>query len=99
MLCIQENTMSDTVIISVRVPAELAAKVDQLAKDLERPRNFVAVKALEEYVASESEWVDSVKRGIADAEAGRMIPHEQVRPWLQSLAQGERKPRPKLRKR
>jgi predicted transcriptional regulator len=81
--------MSDTVVISVRVPSELAAKVDQLAKDLDRPRNFIAVRALEEFVASESEWLDSVKEGIAEADASRTLPHEIVRPWLEALASGE----------
>jgi predicted transcriptional regulator len=91
--------VSDSVVISVRVPAELAEKMDQLAKDLERPRNYIAVKALEEYVASESEWVEAVRKGIAQADTGLGIPHEKVRPWLQALARGERVLKPKPRRR
>jgi predicted transcriptional regulator len=62
--------VSNTVLISIRIPVDLAEKVDRLAKDLERPWNYVAVKALEEYVASESEWVEAVKNGTEEADAG-----------------------------
>jgi predicted transcriptional regulator len=90
--------VSDSVVISIRVPVDLAEKVDRLAKDLERPRNYVAVKALEEYVASELEWVSAVKNGIEQADAGLGIPHEKVRPWLQALARGKRIAKPKPRR-
>ncbi len=71
--------------------------MDQLAKDIERPRNYIAVKALEEYIASESEWVEGVKKGTKQADAGLTISHEEVRSWLQALARGEQIPRPKRR--
>ncbi|WP_296450154.1 CopG family transcriptional regulator [Phenylobacterium sp.] len=39
----------------------------------------------------------SIARGLADAEAGRVVPHSEVKLWLEKLARGERAPRPRSR--
>jgi RHH-type rel operon transcriptional repressor/antitoxin RelB len=36
--------------ISVRLPEELAERLDSIAKDTERPRSFIIQKALESYI-------------------------------------------------
>lgn len=36
--------------ISVRIPKDLADKLDSIAKDTERPRSFIIQKALESYI-------------------------------------------------
>ena len=36
--------------ISVRLPKELAAQLDSIAKETERPRSFIIQKALESYL-------------------------------------------------
>ncbi|HSW40156.1 MAG TPA: ribbon-helix-helix domain-containing protein [Acidobacteriota bacterium] len=36
--------------ISVRIPKDLADKLDSIAKDTERPRSFIVQKALESYI-------------------------------------------------
>ncbi|HEY0834522.1 MAG TPA: CopG family transcriptional regulator [Azospirillum sp.] len=37
---------------------------------------------------------DAVREGFADADAGRVVPHEEVRRWLLDLAAGRRTERP-----
>ncbi|MBN2322064.1 MAG: ribbon-helix-helix domain-containing protein [Acidobacteria bacterium] len=36
--------------ISVRIPKNLASKLDSIAKETERPRSFIIQKALESYI-------------------------------------------------
>jgi predicted transcriptional regulator len=43
--------------------------------------------------------LEALRRAVAEAdaaaEAGRVVSHDRVRPWLLGLAQGRRAPRPK----
>ena len=39
-----------TTAISVRLPKELADKLDSIAKETERPRSYIIQKALESYI-------------------------------------------------
>jgi len=39
-----------TTAISVRLPKELAEQLDNIAKETERPRSFIILKALESYM-------------------------------------------------
>jgi len=39
-----------TTAISVRLPKELADQLDNIAKETERPRSFIILKALESYM-------------------------------------------------
>lgn len=36
----------------------------------------------------------AIAEAEADVEAGRVVPHDQVRAWLDDLAAGRRRPRP-----
>ena len=89
--------MSDITRLSVRVPAALAARVENLARATERSRSYVTVRALEIYCESEEEVLARIREGLADADAGRVVSHERVRPWLRNLAQGKVRRRPQVR--
>jgi RHH-type transcriptional regulator, rel operon repressor / antitoxin RelB len=39
-----------TTAISVRLPKDLAERLDNIAKETERPRSFIILKALESYM-------------------------------------------------
>ena len=39
-----------TTAISVRIPKDLAERLDSVAKETERPRSFIIQKALESYI-------------------------------------------------
>jgi predicted transcriptional regulator len=70
--------MTETTTITVRVPAELKAKLDRLAELTDRSRSYLAAEALEIYARYELEIVEGVLEGIADVEAGRVMPHEEA---------------------
>jgi hypothetical protein len=47
----------------------------------------------------ENAELEALRRAVAEADAaaqaGRVVSHDRVRPWLLNLAQGKRGPRPK----
>lgn len=71
--------------LTVRLAPETKAKLDRLAEITERSKSFLAAKALEEYADRELEICEGILEGIADAEAGRTTPHEQVMAEMQAI--------------
>jgi predicted transcriptional regulator len=45
-------------------------------------------------IEDEAEFLEAVRRGIADADAGRVIPYEKIRRWLLSLGTENELPPP-----
>ena len=76
--------MGETVTLAFRVPPEKAAALDKLSKSTERPKAWLLEQALDEYLLDQAWQIEAIEEGIADAEAGRMIPHERVVEWLES---------------
>lgn len=73
---------SPTVTLAFRVPGEKAAALEKLAKSTERDKSWLLERALDEYLVNQAWQIDAVEEGVADAEAARMIPHEEMRAWL-----------------
>jgi predicted transcriptional regulator len=85
--------MDSTVLMSVRLSARLAKRLERVAEQTERSRSWVAIKAIEEYLDLEEEALESIQRGIKDIEAGRIVSQRKVVAWLRDLAVGKvRKP-------
>lgn len=68
--------MSET---TVRLPAELKAKVESLADSLGRPAAWVVEKAVEEYVETRNWQVAAIRSALAQAEAGDFASDAEVR--------------------
>lgn len=86
-------------MLSVRLPAALARRLETLAALAERPKSFLVVKAIEEYVLAEEALLAALEEGEADARAGRTVSHRRVAPWLSDLARGVVRQPPAVRKR
>ncbi|MGX5831352.1 MULTISPECIES: CopG family ribbon-helix-helix protein [unclassified Mesorhizobium] len=82
----------DTKVITAHVPLPLAEKVDQLAARLERPRGWIVKQALSAWVDLEEERRRLTLEALADVDAGRVIDHQAVQAWAESL--GTDKPLP-----
>ncbi|MBZ9705454.1 ribbon-helix-helix domain-containing protein [Mesorhizobium sp. ESP7-2] len=82
----------DTKVITAHVPLPLAEKVDQLAARLERPRGWIVKQALSAWVDLEEERRRLTLEALADVDAGRVIDHQAVQVWAESL--GTEKPLP-----
>jgi predicted transcriptional regulator len=64
--------------VSLRVPADLIETLDKIAAALERPRSWVMLRALRQYIADEGQEVRDVQEGIAELDRGEGIPIEDV---------------------
>jgi predicted transcriptional regulator len=64
--------------VSLRVPAELIETLDKIAAALDRPRSWVMLRALKQYIADEGQEILDVQEGIAEADRGELIPFDEV---------------------
>jgi predicted transcriptional regulator len=64
--------------VSLRLPAELIETLDKIAAALDRPRSWVMLRALKQYIADEGHEVLDVQEGIAEADRGETVPIEDV---------------------
>lgn len=72
-------------VLTAHVPSALAKEVDSLAARLDRPRGWVMKEALEQYLAIERTRHELTLEGLADVDAGRTEPHENIRRWADGL--------------
>jgi predicted transcriptional regulator len=75
----------ETKVLTAHVPLPLAEKVDQLAARLERSRGWIVKQALTAWIAQEEERRRLTLDALADVDAGRVIDHQAVQAWAESL--------------
>ena len=73
-----------SVQLGFRVSAKKANLLEELSKSTDRPRSWLLEQALDRYLDTQAWQIAAIQEGIADADAGRIIPHERVRDWLKS---------------
>ena len=64
--------------ISLRMSEEKIQQVDNLAKALGRSRAWIINEAMVRYLAYESWFIQQVEQGLAEAKAGKTVPHDEV---------------------
>jgi predicted transcriptional regulator len=74
-----------TKVLSAQIPLPLADKVDALAARLERSRGWIVKQALSAWVDQEEERGRLTREALADVDAGRVIDHQAVPAWADSL--------------
>ena len=70
--------MTASTTMTIRVRPDVKEKLDRIANDTQRSKSFLAGEAVAAYVDRELDIIDGIKRGMADAAAGRVIPHAQA---------------------
>jgi len=76
---------TETKVLTAHVPLPLAEKVDQLATRLERSRGWIMKQALSAWLEQEDERERLTREALADVDAGRVIDHQAVQAWADSL--------------
>ena len=73
--------------VTTHVPVELAEKVDFMAERLERSKNWIVKQALTAWVEQEEEEEHNrlTHEALYDVDAGRVIDHQAVQAWADSL--------------
>jgi predicted transcriptional regulator len=85
----------ETKVLTAHVPADLAKEVDKLAERLERSRGWVVKQALRAWVDQEEERHRLTLEALADVDAGRVIDHQAVQAWAESLAARRKRSAPR----
>lgn len=67
-----------TAAFTIRLDDKILAKLDALAADTDRSRNWIAAKAIEDYVALNAWQIARIKEGIAEADRGEFATDEEV---------------------
>ncbi len=67
--------MSETTLISVRVPKEVAKRLATLAEATDRSKSYMAAQAIEEFLALQEWQVKAIRKGLAEAAAGKLQGH------------------------
>lgn len=80
---------TETRVFTAHVPVPLAEKVDQLAERLERSRGWIMKQALWAWIAQEEERDRLIREALADVDGGRVLDHEAVQTWADSLGTDE----------
>ena len=70
--------MAGSTTMTIRLDPEVKEKLGRIARDTRRSRSFLAAEAVAAFVDRELEIIDGIQRGLADMEAGRVVPHEDV---------------------
>jgi len=70
--------MAESTTMTIRLDPEVKEKLGRIARDTRRSRSFLAAEAVAAFVDRELKIIEGIRRGLADMEAGRVVPHEQV---------------------
>lgn len=73
------------VTVSARVPEDLNGQLTTLSRALRRSRSELIETAIRAYVESETQFLEAIERGRADARAGRVIEHDEFMAELDAL--------------
>ncbi len=76
---------ADGNIVTVRIPAALADKMDLWAARRRRSRASIVEQALTAWVDREEKHSHLTQEGMDDVEAGRTVDHATVQAWADSL--------------
>lgn len=71
--------------MTVRLSRETKAKLAELSQHTRRTKSFLAGEAITDYVERELAIVAGIHRGLADMEAGRVTPHDEVMAELDEI--------------
>ena len=87
---------TETKVLTAHVPLPLAEKVDQVALRLERSRSWIMKQALSAWIDQEEEHSRLTREALADVDACRVIDHQAVQAWADSLVGDKVLPLPRL---
>ena len=79
----------------VYLQLDLDAQVTALAAALDRPKSWVIEQAVQDYGALQEWQIAGIEEGIRDADAGRLVAHEDVVAWVRSWGSPDELPAPR----
>jgi predicted transcriptional regulator len=68
--------------------------VADIAQALDRPKSWVIEQAIKDFVAVQAWHLAAIDEGVRAADAGRVVPHEDVAAWVRSWGNPDELPMP-----
>ena len=90
--------MANRATVTFHTSPEVKARLDILAGRTRRSKSFLTNEAVERYLAEEEDFIRDVEAGIAEANAGQLIEHEDAARYLRSLGTDKPLPMPTARR-
>ena len=67
--------MTASTTMTIRLDPAVKDRLGRLAEGTRRSRSFLAAEAVAAYVDRELSMIEGIELGLADAKAGRTVPH------------------------
>jgi predicted transcriptional regulator len=83
--------MMATEAFTIRAETEVVHKLDDLAGSLDRSRNYLVNQAIKEYLETHAWQVEKITQGIAAADRGELIAHDDVMREMEDLIERKAK--------
>lgn len=93
-----EILMSNRATVTFHTSSEVKARLEILAGRTRRSKSFLTNEAVERYLAEEEDFIRDVEAGIAEAEAGDLIGHDDAVRYLRALVTDTPLPMPTPRR-
>jgi len=83
--------MMATEAFTIRAETNIVHKLDDLAGSLDRSRNYLVNQAIKEYLETHAWQVEKISQGIAAADRGELIAHDDVMREMEDLIERKAK--------
>ena len=78
-------------VVTAKLPDELVARMDEIAKRLDRSKSWIVREAVSEWLAEERRRFELTTEALTDFEAGRTFSHEEVLAMAEKLKEETRR--------
>lgn len=65
-------------VVTAKLPADLVARLDDVAQSMERSKSWIIRQALHEWLAEEERRHELTMEGLRDIDEGRVVSHEDI---------------------
>ncbi|MCG6857678.1 MAG: CopG family ribbon-helix-helix protein [Salaquimonas sp.] len=83
--------MPASTTMTIRISSDVKEKLERLSRNTRRSKSFLAADAVSAYVDRELEIIEGIRSGLADVEAGRVIPHDAAMAELEEVLETARR--------
>lgn len=83
--------MATTEAFTVRAESDVVHQLDQMASTLDRSRNYLVNQALKEYLQHHAWQIEKITQGIAAADRGELVNHDDMMRELEELIEEKAK--------
>jgi predicted transcriptional regulator len=80
------DDMNDGRVVTAKLPADLVARLDEIARRIDRSKSWIVRQAVGEWLAEEQRRYELTLEALKSVEEGRTIPQEEVEAWFAQRA-------------